>query len=156
MESNIHSHVNTIKKDANRNNDMPLSLTPPGVQITRAEQKKMSDFGSQDTFTHYLPVNISLPQPSPKMQSQTNGTSNAEFGAVQSNTFEGIKEQLMREIEPKIKRLIETSASQQMLNLQSELNAFAHNATMDKHGETYVHHSKKPSDVVPTAPEIRD
>ena len=90
------------------------------------------------------------------MRKRGKGTSNAEFGAVQSNTFEGIKEQLMREIEPKIKRLIETSASQQMLNLQSELNAFAHNPTMDKHGETYVHHSKKPSDVVPTAPEIRD
>lgn len=45
------------------------------------------------------------------MRKRGKGTSNAEFGAVQSNTFEGIKEQLMREIEPKIKRLIETSAS---------------------------------------------
>ena len=61
LESNIHSHVNTIKKDPNRNNEMPLSQTPSGAQISRAEQKKMSDFGSQDTFTHYLPVNISLP-----------------------------------------------------------------------------------------------
>ena len=56
----------------------------------------------------------------------------------------------MREIEPQIKRLIESSACQQMQNLQSELNAFAHNSTLDKHAEAYFHHSKKPSDIIPS------
>jgi len=60
---------------------------------------------SLETVSQFLPIaNINLPVAAPSAVIRPS--------SVQQDRFEGLKEQLMREIEPQIKRLVEARANE--------------------------------------------
>lgn len=102
--------------------------------------KQGSHFSSQDTFTHFVPVNINLPS---SHQSQR-----TPQGVVTKDGYEGLKDQLMKEIEVQIKRILADQNNQQFQQkLQHELNESAHKAVTTNQANHGViqHHSKMPS-----------